>query len=110
MSLVPNRAVPGRRAGVLTPQSAARNFRSCDDRSIAYVAGDITLPDVRTAATRLAIVIASALAGCGRSDTGVHVHARLGALEYDELQFRVTVAGGDVIVDPTTNGRYQGPF
>jgi hypothetical protein len=68
------------------------------------------LPDVRKAATWLAIVGASALAGCGRSDTGVHVHAHLGALVYDELQFRVTVAGGDVVVDPLTNGRYQGPF
>ena len=50
------------------------------------------------------------LAGCGRSDTGVDIHARLGSLTYDELQFRVTRAGGEVVVDPSTAGRYQGPF
>jgi hypothetical protein len=65
---------------------------------------------MRKAAAWLGIVIASALAGCGRSDTGVDVHVHLGALAYDELQFRATVAGGDVVVDPMTNGRYQGPF
>ncbi|HEY7376161.1 MAG TPA: hypothetical protein VIF57_28630 [Polyangia bacterium] len=65
---------------------------------------------MRKAAAWLAIAGACALAGCGRSDTGVHVHAHLGALAYDELQFRVTVAGGDVVVDPLTDGRYQGPF
>jgi len=31
-------------------------------------------------------------------------------MAYDELQFRVTRAGGEVIVDPATAGRYQGPF
>ena len=53
-------------------------------------------------------MVASALAGCGRTETGVHIDARLGALEYDELQFRVTRLAGDVVVDPTTAGRYQG--
>ena len=55
-------------------------------------------------------MVASALVGCGRSDTGVHIHARVGSLEYDELQFRVTRPAGEVVVDPTTAGRYQGPF
>jgi hypothetical protein len=55
-------------------------------------------------------MIASALAGCGRSDTAVHIHARLGSLEYDELRFQVTRAGGEIVVDPMAAGRYQGPF
>jgi hypothetical protein len=58
----------------------------------------------------LGITIISTLAACGRSDTGVHIHARLGALAYDELQFRVVTAGGEVLVDPAGSGRYQGPF
>ena len=52
----------------------------------------------------------SALAGCGRSDTGVDIHARLASLEYDELQFRVTRPSGEVLVDPAGAGLYQGPF
>jgi len=63
----------------------------------------------RTAAW-LWIAVVSTLAACGRSDTGVHIHARLGALAYDELQFGVTTTGGEVIVDPAVSGRYQGPF
>ena len=31
-------------------------------------------------------------------------------MAYDELQFRVTRAGGELVVDPATAGRYQGPF
>lgn len=31
-------------------------------------------------------------------------------MAYDELQFRVTQAGGELVVDPATAGRYQGPF
>jgi hypothetical protein len=56
------------------------------------------------------MAVISTLAGCGRSDTGVDIHARLGSLQYDELQFRVTQAGGELVVDPATAGRYQGPF
>ncbi len=56
------------------------------------------------------MALVSTLAACGRSDTGVHIHARLGALAYDELQFGVTQAGGELLVDPATAGRYQGPF
>jgi hypothetical protein len=79
-------------------------------RAIAYVAADISLAEMRMAAYLLGIGGALALAGCGRSNTGVHLHAHLGSLAYDELQFGVTVAGGEVVVDPMTNGRYQGPF
>jgi hypothetical protein len=68
----------------------------------------------RRTATWLGILLASALAACGRSDTGVHIFARLGSLQYDELQFQVTRttpdAGTEVVVDPATTGRYQGPF
>jgi len=31
-------------------------------------------------------------------------------MAYDELQFGVTRAGGELVVDPATAGRYQGPF
>jgi hypothetical protein len=65
---------------------------------------------VRRIANFLGIGVVLSLAGCGRSETGVHIHAHLGSLEYDELQFRVTRAGGEVVVDPATAGRYQGPF
>jgi len=65
---------------------------------------------VQRTATTIGIGVVLTLAGCGRSDTGVHIHARLGSLEYDELQFRVTQAGGELVVDPAGAGRYQGPF
>ena len=68
---------------------------------------------MRKTATWQRIVVAAALtalAGCGRSDTGVRIVAHVGSLDYDELQFRVTRADGEVVVDPTTAGRYQGPF
>jgi hypothetical protein len=65
---------------------------------------------MRQAAWWLGIGGALALAGCGQSDTAVHVRAHLGTLAYDELQFGLTVAGGQVVVDPMTNGLYQGPF
>jgi len=65
---------------------------------------------VRITGTSLAIGVVLALAGCARSDTGIHIHARLGSLTYDELQFSVTQAGGELVVDPATAGRYQGPF
>jgi len=58
----------------------------------------------------LGIAVVSTLAACGRADTGIHIHARLGSLTYDELHFGVTTAGGEVLVDPTASGRYQGPF
>jgi len=55
--------------------------------------------------------LAAAVAGCGRQETGAHVYVRLGQLEYDELQLRVTLpATGDTVVDPATDGRYVGPF
>jgi len=65
---------------------------------------------VRRTEAWIFIALASALGACGRSDTGVHIFARAGSLEYDELQFAVTSAGGELIVDPATMGRYQGPF
>ena len=65
---------------------------------------------MRKTANWLGIAVISTLAGCGRSDTGVHIHARVGSLQYDELQFRVTRAGGELVVDPANAGRYQGPF
>jgi len=68
------------------------------------------LPDVWRIAIGFGVVVATTLGGCGRSDTGVHIFARVGTLEYDELQFRVTGASGETLVDPMTNGRYQGPF
>jgi hypothetical protein len=68
------------------------------------------LPEVRKRAACLAIGVVLTLAGCARSDTGIHIHARLGSLAYDELQFGVTRAGGELVVDPATAGRYQGPF
>jgi hypothetical protein len=68
------------------------------------------LREVRKSATSLGIGVVLMVAGCGRSNTGVDIHARLGSLTYDELQFGVTRAGGEVIVDPATAGRYQGPF
>jgi hypothetical protein len=40
----------------------------------------------------------------------VHIYARAGAIEYDELRFQVTRADGEIVVDPMTTGRYQGPF
>jgi hypothetical protein len=58
----------------------------------------------------LALALSSALGGCGRSETGVHIYARAGAIEYDELRFQVTRADGEIVVDPMTTGRYQGPF
>jgi hypothetical protein len=65
---------------------------------------------VRRAAAWICIALISALGGCGRSDTGVHIFAHLGSTDYDELQFAVLTAGGDQIVDPATTGRYAGPF
>jgi hypothetical protein len=68
------------------------------------------LPEVRKTAAYLASGVVLTLAGCARSDTGIHIHARLGSLAYDELQFGVTGAGSELVVDPATAGRYQGPF
>ena len=68
------------------------------------------MPEVRRTAACLAIGVVLTLAGCARSDTGIHIHARLGSLAYDELQFGVTRPGGELVVDPVTAGRYQGPF
>ena len=65
---------------------------------------------MRKTAAYLAIGVVLTLAGCARSDTGIHIHARLGSLAYDELQFGVTQAGGGLIVDPANAGRYEGPF
>jgi hypothetical protein len=57
--------------------------------------------------------------GCSPAETGVHLHARLGQLQYDELRFHIArtasadVTGGvvaETIVDPLTTGRYVGPF
>jgi hypothetical protein len=59
-----------------------------------------------------AVLVAS---GCHDS-TGLHVFARLGALEYDALALQIVRpadtggAAPQVLVDPTTNGRYTGPF
>jgi hypothetical protein len=58
-----------------------------------------------------AVLVAS---GCNDS-TGLHVFARLGALRYDGLALEIvrpdtTGAAPQVLVDPTTNGRYAGPF
>jgi hypothetical protein len=60
-----------------------------------------------------------AAAGC-RETTGVHVIARVGQLQFDELRVGVKVlasgspdggAGADqTLVDPSTRGRYTGPF
>jgi hypothetical protein len=53
--------------------------------------------------------------GCHDS-TGLHVFARLGALEYDTLALQIagpvdtTGTPPQVLVDPTTSGRYTGPF
>lgn len=53
--------------------------------------------------------------GCHDS-TGLHVVARLGALNYDTLALGIarpadtSGAPPEVLVDPTTNGRYSGPF
>lgn len=66
--------------------------------------------------SRIAAVaaIVAAFAGCGRSDTGVHIVVHLGTLEYDELRFQVTRSSAgmadETVVDPATNGRYAGPF
>jgi len=57
-------------------------------------------------------------AGCGQSATGVEIAVRLGQLEYDELRFQLTRSApattdsgmAQTLVDPTTNGRYVGPF
>lgn len=65
---------------------------------------------MRKTARWLGIAVISTLAGCGRSDTGVHIHAHVASLNYDELQFRVTRASGELVVDPAAAGRYQGPF
>jgi hypothetical protein len=61
----------------------------------------------------------SAVGGC-RDTTGVHVIARVGQLEFDELRVGVTVlavgspdggaAADQTLVDPSTRGRYTGPF
>jgi hypothetical protein len=64
---------------------------------------------VQRTATVLGLALASALGGCGRSETGVRIVAHTGALEFDELRFQVTM-GGNVVVDPMTTGRYEGPF
>jgi hypothetical protein len=59
-----------------------------------------------------AVLLAS---GCHDS-TGLHVFARLGALTYDALALQIarptdtSGAPPQVLVDPTTNGRYAGPF
>ncbi len=65
---------------------------------------------MRPTATWLGLALFSALGGCGRSDTGVHIFAHVGSLEYDELRFQVTRGSGEVVVDPMAAGRYQGPF
>jgi hypothetical protein len=58
-------------------------------------------------------------AGCGRADTGVHVHVHLQQLQFDELRFHLirlpppeAAAGvaAATIVDPETTGRFLGPF
>jgi hypothetical protein len=43
-----------------------------------------------------------------QDSTGLHIVARVGDLQYDEL--RVGIMGGQVSVDPDTKGRYLGPF
>ena len=60
---------------------------------------------MRRAAAWSWIALTSALGGCARSDTGVHIFARLGATDYDELQFAVKAPDG-----AATTGRYPGPF
>jgi hypothetical protein len=62
-------------------------------------------------------VVVVALAGCSADATGVHVTAHLGTLQYDELRFGLTSAGGGgdggagtTLVDPSTIGRRVGPF
>ena len=52
--------------------------------------------------------------GCHDS-TGLHVFARLGTTEYDALALEIvrpadSSGTSEVLVDPTTNGRYSGPF
>ena len=83
----------------------------------------MTLPSAAESGTipRGTVVLAVAVltvAACGDQRTGVHVIARVANLSYDELRFGITTletpatgGGGDqVVVDPTTRGRYVGPF
>ena len=62
-------------------------------------------------------VVSVLLLGCKQEATGVHVHAHMTGLTYDELRFGVVLLPPDgsldsarTIVDPDTRGRYRGPF
>ena len=69
---------------------------------------------------RRAVLVLAAWAaslGCGQKVTGVHVHAHMTVLSYDELRFGVVLvppldspAPTRTIVDPETQGRFRGPF
>ena len=63
------------------------------------------------------ITACAVILGCGGQPTGVHVHARMPGVAYDELRFSVVLVPpaessqpAQTIVDPATQGRYLGPF
>lgn len=62
------------------------------------------------------MLCAALLVSACHDSTGLHVVARMGTLNYDALALEVarspsaSGAAPQILVDPTTNGRYPGPF